>query len=265
MVGVAGPKFCGKTWASMAHAESISRIDDRAVREIVEIQPELAFEGKRPHVIDEWQDVPRIWDAARSTPTPSPRSPQRMPISGRFGRGFCRIPSSSRTGTSQRSRPGGTRPSRPAPACARSPSGRLPTPSLPASLLGMTPERLLLERQLLGNLFEELCLHDIRVYASVLGAIPDPGVYYYADADRLEVDAVVELPDGRWGALEIKLNEGKVPDGTDNLMRLRDKVLVNPAAKGREPSFLAVLVGKANYCRTTPEGVFVVPVTCLGA
>ncbi|WP_308002740.1 DUF4143 domain-containing protein [uncultured Parolsenella sp.] len=138
-------------------------------------------------------------------------------------------------------------------------------PSLPASLLGMTPERLLLERQLLGNLFEELCLHDIRVYASALGAIPDPGVYYYADADGLEVDAVVELPDGRWGAFEIKLNEGKVPDGTDNLMRLRDKVLANPAAKGREPSFLAVLVGKANYCRTTPEGVFVVPVTCLGA
>lgn len=34
------------------------------------------------------------------------------------------------------------------------------------------------------------------VYASALGCIPDPTLRYYADADGLEVDAVLELPDG---------------------------------------------------------------------
>jgi len=68
-------------------------------------------------------------------------------------------------------------------------------PSLPASLLAMTPERLLFERQLFGNLFEELCLRDIRVYTSAMGFTPDPEVRYYSDADGLEIDIVIELPD----------------------------------------------------------------------
>ena len=42
-------------------------------------------------------------------------------------------------------------------------------PSLPASLLSMTPERLLRETQVFGTLFEELCLRDVRVYCSAHG------------------------------------------------------------------------------------------------
>ncbi len=52
----------------MAHAESISRIDDRAVREIVEIQPELAFEGKRPHACARGQAPPRHRRVAGCSP-----------------------------------------------------------------------------------------------------------------------------------------------------------------------------------------------------
>lgn len=83
-------------------------------------------------------------------------------------------------------------------------------PSLPASLMGMTPERLPREMQIFGTLFEELCLRDVRVYCTSMGAIPNPAVCYYGDADGLEVDIVVELPDGRWGAFEVKLSEEKV-------------------------------------------------------
>ena len=64
-VVVTGTKFCGKTWTSLAHGQSVVHIDDDAVRSLVEIQPELALEGEPPHVIDEWQEVPRIWDAVR--------------------------------------------------------------------------------------------------------------------------------------------------------------------------------------------------------
>lgn len=138
-------------------------------------------------------------------------------------------------------------------------------PSLPASLLSMTPERLLRETQVFGTLFEELCLRDVRVYCSALGTIPDAEVRYYGDADGLEVDIIVELPDGRWGAFEVKLSEEKVPAAERNLLRLRDKIARNPAARNANPSFLAVLVGKASFCRRTPNGVFVVPITELGA
>lgn len=75
----------------------------------------------------------------------------------------------------------------------------------------------------------------------------------------------VELPDGRWGAIEVKLSEEKVPAAECNLLRLRDKIARNPAARNANPSFLAVLVGKASFCRRAPNGVFVVPITELGA
>jgi predicted AAA+ superfamily ATPase len=64
-VEVTGAKFCGKTWSSLAQAASIIHIDEDAVRQMVELDAALALEGECPHVIDEWQDVPKIWDAVR--------------------------------------------------------------------------------------------------------------------------------------------------------------------------------------------------------
>ena len=64
-VEVAGPKFCGKTWSSMAQGESIVHIDDDAVQPAIELDASLALEGARPHIIDEWQEVPKIWDTVR--------------------------------------------------------------------------------------------------------------------------------------------------------------------------------------------------------
>ncbi|WP_071784281.1 MULTISPECIES: hypothetical protein [Enorma] len=63
----------------------------------------------------------------------------------------------------------------------------------------MNPNWLLRETQVFGTLFEEPCVHDVRIYCTALGLIPEPYVYYYGDADGLEVDIIIELPDGRWG------------------------------------------------------------------
>ena len=82
---------------------------------------------------------------------------------------------------------------------------------------------------------------------------------------NLEVDAIIERNDGAWGAVEIKLSENKVQEGVNNLLRLRDKIMSNNVSNPREPSFLMVLVGKSRFARTSPEGVFVVPLTCPGA
>ena len=119
-------------------------------------------------------------------------------------------------------------------------------PSLPASLLGVSPAALLQNMQVFGQLFEELCLRDLRVYASALPGGGLDALRYYRDADGLEVDAVLELRDGRWGAFEVKLGQNKIGAGIHALTRLRDKIAANPAARNPAPSFLAVLVGKTD-------------------
>ena len=68
-VCVEGPKWCGKTWTSLNHAKSVSYIGSPANnfqnRVMAELSPELVLQGELPRLIDEWQEVPAIWDAVR--------------------------------------------------------------------------------------------------------------------------------------------------------------------------------------------------------
>jgi predicted AAA+ superfamily ATPase len=68
-VSIEGPKYCGKTWTSLNHANSVTYIADPAGgfsnRARAELDPTLVLEGEAPHLIDEWQEVPGIWDAVR--------------------------------------------------------------------------------------------------------------------------------------------------------------------------------------------------------
>lgn len=65
-VEVAGTMWCGKTWTSLAFGQSVTRIGLAGPRAAAEADPGIALLGDRPHVIDEWQDVPAIWDEVRS-------------------------------------------------------------------------------------------------------------------------------------------------------------------------------------------------------
>lgn len=68
-VCVEGPKWCGKTWTSSHHSRSRIFIGDPAGnfqnRQLAEMSPSLVLEGETPRLIDEWQEVPPIWDAVR--------------------------------------------------------------------------------------------------------------------------------------------------------------------------------------------------------
>jgi len=68
-VVVEGPKWCGKTWTSTLHAKSAFMLADPSHnfsnREIARLDVNKALEGQVPHLIDEWQEVPAIWDAVR--------------------------------------------------------------------------------------------------------------------------------------------------------------------------------------------------------
>jgi hypothetical protein len=82
---------------------------------------------------------------------------------------------------------------------------------------------------------------------------------HYRDSKGLEVDAIVELFDGRWGGIEVKLGStAAVLDSAANtLLRMRDRVGSNRCA------FLAVVTnGPSAYRRA--DGVNIVPVRMLG-
>ncbi|KFI92991.1 AAA domain protein [Bifidobacterium saguini DSM 23967] len=138
-------------------------------------------------------------------------------------------------------------------------------PSLAVSALGMNPSRLLTNGQVFGDMFENLVIRDLLVYASAWVGIEHPKVYFYRDDKGLEADAIIELADGRWAAVEIKLGENKAQEGVDSLIKVRNTIMANPYSQQQEPSFLMVIVGNGLFARKTPEGVYVVPITLLGA
>lgn len=64
-VSIDGPKWCGKTWTALNHAESVSFVTEKEIRNLAEVNPKYIFQEARPQLIDEWQLVPEIWDSVR--------------------------------------------------------------------------------------------------------------------------------------------------------------------------------------------------------
>lgn len=372
-VEVAGTMWCGKTWTSLAFGESVTRIGLSGPRAAADADAAMALLSECPHVIDEWQDVPAIWDEVRAsvdasgnepglfilTGSSEPRKDRvhhsgagriaklRMrtmtlaelgvssgavslsaPFEGRFepqlvqqslyplahvickggwpalaGRDVASdayldayldalfsvsVPRRGLRGLESRRvaqslarnlgiaaklstiasdaqlddvgpksaankvaahiaalqelyvvEPvtGWDAPIRFKTRLCTKPKRYFADVSLAASLLQVTPERLLEDGQLFGRMFESLCMHDLAAYASVLPAAQADPIHYYRDSDGLEADAVIELRDGRWAAFEIELGENQVEKAAATLNRLARKVAANPAARNPDPSF----------------------------
>lgn len=408
-VEIEGTKWCGKTWAARRHGASIVYVDRKNVYDLAKSDPSMMLEGDRPHVIDEWQRVPEIWDEVRHriderrhmkggwilTGSSSPKGgkqgggdAQRHSGAGRIGRvrmlpmtlmesgdsealislsGLfegrfkpatcandtrrlveltCRggwpeaveagaddallvareylglvfaetvpdqgmdafvaerlVKSIARNlgqsatyktiandiyGAEENPQslfsedklaaylqllkriylleevPGWAPPARSKKRFITKPKRYLADPSLAVAALGMSPNALLEDWQTFGLIFENLCIRDLTVYArSLEGARPDP-ISYYHDDSGLEVDAIIELADGRWGAVEIKVGEDKVGAGIANLERLERKVCGNELSRTRPPEFKMVLVGVSEFARQVDDRTFVVPVRLLG-
>ena len=128
-------------------------------------------------------------------------------------------------------------------------------PSIAAAALGATSKRLFDDFNTFGLLFEALCIRDLRIYADSI----DGNVYHYRDASGLEVDAIVQLNDGRWGAIEIKMGSGFIEDASNNLIKFKNNV---DTEKMSAPSFLMVLTA-TDAAFQMKNGVWVVPVGCL--
>ena len=411
-VEVTGPKWCGKTWSSLAHASSVTYVDEGSNTSLARADPTLMLEGERPHVIDEWQRAPGIWNAVRhavdvkrgmrgafiltgsSTPlaegekqwdaearhsgagrigrihmapmtlSESEDSTAEVSLAGLFRGEFapcqvkcggaralaelcCRggwpevidLPAADAllvsrgylASTWEESMPrmhkrpqtaerlavslarnlgqsvtyktlvkdmygseeeplgassddtiadylaalrslylydelhGWVPPARSPKRLAVKPKRYLADPSLAVALLGMGPDSLLGDWQTFGLAFENLAVRDLQVYARALPDIGTIPVRYYRDDSGLEVDAIIELSDGRWAAIEVKTSEEKTNEGLASLRRLKRKLTANPASRVRPPEFVAVVVGISEFAREVGDCEYVLPIRCLGA
>ena len=64
-VSIEGPKWCGKTWASLNHANSVVLLDEEEVKEKAKLSLDLILSDEKPELVDEWNLIPEIWDAIR--------------------------------------------------------------------------------------------------------------------------------------------------------------------------------------------------------
>lgn len=64
-VSIEGPKWCGKTWASLNHANSQALLDEEETKEKAKLSLNLILDLEKPELIDEWNLIPEIWDAVR--------------------------------------------------------------------------------------------------------------------------------------------------------------------------------------------------------
>lgn len=124
-------------------------------------------------------------------------------------------------------------------------------PSLGAAVLRATPDSFLKDLETFGLFFESLAIRDLRAYADTI----DAQVFHYRDSEGLEVDAIIERPDGTWAACEIKLGgESNIDQAATNLARLQNRL---PASKWHQLASLNVITaGPTSYRRK--DGIQVV-------
>ena len=140
---------------------------------------------------------------------------------------------------------------------------QLADPALAARLLGVGVDTLIeggegaatipRDGTLLGHLFESLVTLSVRVYAQAAEAQVK---HLRTKGGRHEVDLIVERPDGRVLAMEVKLASAVSDDDVKHLVWLRDRM-------GRDLlDAVVVTTGTAAYRRE--DGIGVIPAALLG-
>lgn len=141
---------------------------------------------------------------------------------------------------------------------ARTPKRHFTDPSFAVAALGLTKTMLFNDLEYFGFLFESLVIRDLKIYSDSI----DAQVFHYKHHDtNHELDAVVELNDGRWIAVEIKLGASQIDEAAQSLLKINE--YFNKSDKARKPSALVVICGLTNAYYQREDGVIVVPITAL--
>ncbi len=126
-------------------------------------------------------------------------------------------------------------------------------PSLGCAILNITSDKLMKDLETFGFYFEALCERDLRIYAESIEA----KLYHYRENNSgLEIDAIVEIADGEYGAIEIKLGSNQEEEAAKNLKKFYDSVEV-------KPKFLCIICGLYDAVVKRPDGIYVLPITAL--
>jgi predicted AAA+ superfamily ATPase len=134
----------------------------------------------------------------------------------------------------------------------KSPKRHLIDPSLAAAALEITPEKLIDDPKTFGFLFEALCERDLDIYSTAQGG----RLFHYRDENGKEIDAVVEMSDGKWGAFEIKL-------GTEDIDNAAKKLLKITETFEKRPAITCIISGLVGGSYRRDDGVLVIPITSL--
>jgi predicted AAA+ superfamily ATPase len=140
-------------------------------------------------------------------------------------------------------------------ALRKSPKRHFADPSLAVGALGLSVDKMTNDLNYMGFLFESLAVRDLKIYAEA----GDGRVFHYRDSRGVEIDAIVEYPDGTWGAFEIKLGIGATDAAAQNLLKFAAKI---DTKKVNPPSALTVITGNG-FAHRRRDGVGVVPLSTL--
>lgn len=135
-------------------------------------------------------------------------------------------------------------------------------PSVAVTAMGLSPQMLTQDFETFGFLFENLCIRDLKVYASSLGG----HLSYYRDRMNLEIDAVLHLNDGRYALIEFKLGAKQIEDAAKHLLEVVNLIRTandsRPVHKIKEPDILMIITG-GEMAYSRKDGVKVIPIGCL--
>lgn len=129
-------------------------------------------------------------------------------------------------------------------------------PSLPCALLNLTKDKLMEDLEFAGFLFESLVERDLLTYVDSFNA----KLFHYQDYNNNEIDSVIELEDGSWCGVEIKLGAHQIDDAARNLIKVNNKIIENG---GKGAKQLIVICGLTNAAYKRDDNVYVVPITSL--
>lgn len=84
-------------------------------------------------------------------------------------------------------------------------------------------------------------------------------MYHYRDSNKREVDMIIEYPDGRWAAFEVKMGFPVREEAALNLLAFTEVV---DTKRVGEPSALTVITANG-FAHRRKDGVNVIPIGTL--
>ncbi len=129
--------------------------------------------------------------------------------------------------------------------------------SLVCHLLSITNiDQFLNDGNTTGIIFETQVMKDLTVYAQCIGA----KLYFYRDSNGNEIDAILELNNGEWAAIEIKLSLTTALTASEKLMKVIKTL--NIEEKKHQPKF-CMIITNCDQTYQDKNGVYIVPHTLL--